>query len=70
MFKGIIFAYPWILYFLAVIPIMVYWYFKKGKNKQPSIVYSSFNVIGSIPKNWKEKLRHFPMVLRVLSLTF
>ncbi|PIW70283.1 MAG: aerotolerance regulator BatA [Ignavibacteriales bacterium CG12_big_fil_rev_8_21_14_0_65_30_8] len=70
MFNEITFAYPWILYLLLLIPLMVFWYFKKGKNRQPSIVYSSFNVIDGIPKNWKEKLRHLPMVLRVLSLTF
>ncbi|PJA98217.1 MAG: aerotolerance regulator BatA [Ignavibacteriales bacterium CG_4_9_14_3_um_filter_30_11] len=64
------FAYPWILYFLAVIPIMVYWYLKKGKNKQPSIFYSSFNIVDSIPKNWKERLIHSPMILRALSLVF
>lgn len=70
MFKEITFAYPWILYLLLLIPLMVFWYFKKGKNRQPSIIYSSFKIIDDIPKNWKEKLRHLPMVLRVLSLTF
>ncbi len=68
MFKEVTFAYPWILYFLILIPFMIYWYFKKGKKEQPSIVYSSLKIVNGIPKNWKEKFRHLPLILRVLSI--
>ncbi len=68
MFKDITFAYPWILYFLIIIPLMLFWYFKKGKNEQPSVVYSSLKIVNSIPKNWKEKFRHLPVILRSLAI--
>jgi len=70
MFKDVTFAYPWVLYFLILIPLMFYWYFSKGKKEQPSIVYSSLKIINSLPKNWKEKFRHLPFILRALSLAF
>ena len=31
MFGDVTFAYPWILYFLIIIPLMIFWYWKKGK---------------------------------------
>ncbi len=68
MLNDVTFAYPWILYLLILIPLMIYWYFKKGKKEQPSIIYSSLNIVNSIPKNWKEKFRHLPLILRCLSI--
>ena len=69
MFEDVTFAYPWILYSLILIPLMILWYFKKGKKEQPSVVYSSLNIVNQIPKNWKEKFRHLPLILRMLTFT-
>ncbi len=64
MFKGITFAYPWVLYFLAIVPIMIFWYWRFGKKRQPSVTYSSLSVFKEFPVSWKERLRHLPIILR------
>ncbi|HKI79158.1 MAG TPA: VWA domain-containing protein [Ignavibacteriaceae bacterium] len=68
MFKDITFAYPWILYFLVLIPLLPVWYWFKGRKRQPSIKYSSLNIFKDIPASWKERFRHLPMILRTLAL--
>ncbi len=62
------FAYPWLLLLLAIIPAMLFWYWKVGKAKQPSITYSSLKIFGGIPLSLKEKLRHVPIALRSISV--
>lgn len=69
MFKEVIFAYPLILYFLIIIPLMLFWYFKNGKKEQPSVMYSSLKIVKSIPKSWKEKFRHLPVIFRSIAIT-
>jgi len=64
MFNDVTFAYPWMLYFLAVIPVMIVWHWRYGRKKQPSITYSSMRIFHDIPPSWKEKLRGVPFVLR------
>jgi Ca-activated chloride channel family protein len=68
MFNNIVFAYPWILYFLSIIPLMFIWYWFRGKKKEPSVNYSSLNIFKSLPPNWKERLRHLPFILRCLAV--
>lgn len=70
MFKDITFAYPWMFWFLIIIPIMLAWYWYKGKEREPSVTYSSLSLLNRIPKTWKEKLRDTPPVLRALGLGF
>jgi Ca-activated chloride channel homolog len=68
MFKGISFAYPWVLYFLIIVPLMIAWYWFKGKRKQPSITYSSLNIFRDITFSWRERFRHIPIILRGLAV--
>ncbi len=68
MLKGISFAYPWVLYFLIVIPLMLVWYWMKGRKKQPSITYSSLSIFRNIAFSWRERFRHIPIILRVLAI--
>ena len=70
MFKDISFAYPWVLYFIFVIPILVAWYLWKGRKKQAAITYSSLKMFEKIPATFKEHLRHLPFALRMLALIF
>ncbi len=70
MFKDISFAYPWILYFLAVIPILIAWYIWQGRKKQAAIKYSNLAIFKNIPATLKERLRHLPFALRMLALIF
>ena len=70
MFKDISFAYPWVLYFILVIPILIAWYLWQGRKKQAAITYSSLKMFEKIPATFKEYLRHLPFALRMLALIF
>ncbi len=70
MFSDVTFAYPWMLYFLLIIPVMIFWYWKIGKAKQPSLTYSSLKIFKDIPPSLKEKTRHVPIILRSLAIAF
>ena len=70
MFKDISFAYPWILYFLLLIPLLITWYVWKGRKKQAAINYSSLKMFEKIPATFRERLRHLPFALRMLALIF
>ena len=68
MLKDVTFAYPWVLYFLIIVPLMLVWYWFKGKQKQPSITYSSLSIFRNIAFSWRERFRHVPIILRVLAV--
>ena len=70
MFHNVSFAYPWVLYFLIIIPLMIAWYVWQGRKKQASIKYSSLKIFKSIPSTLRERLRHLPFILRSLALIF
>ena len=67
MFGDVTFAYPWVLFFLILVPSMLVWYWYKGKKKQPSIKYSSLKIF-SITFIMERKIRYLPAVLRALAV--
>jgi len=68
MFSGIVFAYPWVLYFLAIIPLMIAWYLFRGMKVQSSVKYSSLNIFKDVPSTIREKLRHIPFAVRLIAI--
>jgi len=68
MLYNVTFAYPWILYFLLVIPLMALWYWFKGRNSSPSINYSSLNIFKELKPTWRERLKYIPNILRMLAV--
>ena len=68
VFSGITFAYPWILYLLAVIPLMIIWYLFKGMKTQSSVKYSSLSIFKDVPSTIREKLRHIPVAFRLIAI--
>jgi len=64
------FAYPWVLWLLFVIPAMIFWYYFKGRKREPGINYSSLKFLEGISSNWKEKLKDVPIFLRAAALAF
>lgn len=67
-FSNIEFAYPFVLYGLAIIPFLVLWYWKRNKKFTPDITYSSLKIFGTLKPTLKERLRHVPFVLRMLAI--
>jgi Ca-activated chloride channel homolog len=68
MFSNVTFAYPWVLYSLAVIPLLVLYYIKIGKKKENTLIFSSLKTFKGIPSGWRERLRHLPFILRMAAL--
>jgi Ca-activated chloride channel family protein len=69
MFNNVHFAYSWILYFLLLIPLMAFWYWKVGRKKYSSVTYSSLKIFKGWSPNLKERLRHSTVILRLLALS-
>ncbi len=68
MLKDVTFAYPWILYFLILVPVIFVYYWFRGKKRQPSIKYSSLKIFNQFKPSFKERFRHLPAVLRALGV--
>ena len=68
MFNGITFAYPWVLYFLLIVPLMIAWYIFSGMKVQTSVKYSSLKIFKDIPSTIREKLRHIPFAIRLIAI--
>jgi Ca-activated chloride channel homolog len=67
--KNIEFAYPWILYGLIVIPLLIIWYVKKSNKQKPSILISTTKFLAK-PKGIKSLFFHIPFMLRCFGLAF
>lgn len=70
MFSDISFAYPWVLSFLLVIPVLIAWYIWKGRKKQAAITYSSLKAVEKIKPTLRERLVHLPFAIRMLAILF
>ncbi len=68
MFSNVEFAYPWVLYFLLIIPLLVFWYFYKGRKKQSAIIYSSTKLFPEKLFSQRIKLLYIPILFRLLAL--
>lgn len=66
-FKNIEFAYPIAFGLFAVIPALIIWYIKNYDRSQAFIPVSS--VYSFSFTSWKNRLRHFPFILRMLALS-
>jgi Ca-activated chloride channel family protein len=67
--KNIEFDYPWILYGLTVIPLLIIWYVKKSIKQKPSILISTTKFLPK-PKGIKSLFFHIPFMLRCFGLSF
>jgi Ca-activated chloride channel family protein len=68
MFSNVDFAYPYVLWLLWLVPLMVYLHFKQGKKKLNKAVYSSLNPFRNYKGNWKEKFVDAPFWLRTIAI--
>ena len=69
MLSDVTFKYPFLLYFLAVVPLMIFWYWRKLKSISPNISYSTLRNFDGINPTLKERLVHAPFVLRTIAIT-
>ena len=67
--KNIEFDYPWILYGLIVIPLLITWYVKKSNKQKASILISTTKFLAK-PEGIKSRFFHIPFMLRCFGLSF
>jgi len=63
------FADPQYLYLLAVIPLLVYWYWKRRTKGSGKIRFSDIHVIKRVGKTAKQRLRHSLFLFRLLFIS-
>ncbi|MBL0355957.1 MAG: VWA domain-containing protein [Chitinophagaceae bacterium] len=68
-FSNISFAAPLFFLLALLVPVMIGWYFKKNSSQQAGIKVSSVKSFAGL-SNWRTSLRHFPVILRLLAISF
>lgn len=68
MFSNVVFAYPWVLYFLILIPLIGVWYYLRGNKNRSSIIYSSLKLFPENSHSLRTRLVHLPLILRLIAL--
>ncbi len=65
---GDVFASPWVLWFLLLIPLLAFYYWRRQRKLVAEITFSSVTPFSQAPKMLRERLRYLPVVLRLLAL--
>jgi Ca-activated chloride channel family protein len=65
---GDLFAHPWVLWFLVVVPALGLIYRRRAKKMVAEVTFSSLQPFDHTPKARRERLRHFPVALRLIAL--
>jgi len=63
-----VFASPWALWGLLLIPLLAFWYVRKHRAMTSDIRFSTLEAFGGSKPTLRERLRHLPAVLRLLTL--
>lgn len=66
----ITFAYPEVFYALIIIPLMVAWFWWRGRKNVQAITYPGLAMLGKRKRQIKEYLAHTPLVFRFLAMLF
>lgn len=67
--KHLSFAHPFFLGLLLLIPLLIWWHFKK-QQQNPAFRLSTTNHVKLVPSTWRVRFRPSMFVLRLLSLAF
>lgn len=68
MFNDVVFLYPWVLFFLFIIPILTLIYFYRIRKSETSIKISDSKIFEESKSSLRVKLFHLPFALKMLSL--
>ncbi len=67
-FNNITFGQPWLLLLFAILPILIYWKFSKGKKQMAAIGISSIKGLAD-SRSWRNTVQQFPFIFRMLALS-
>ncbi|MRR12946.1 VWA domain-containing protein, partial [bacterium] len=62
------FGSPAYLFLLLVVPLVVFWYFRRHRAATTDIRFSTLEAFASVKPTLKERLRHVPFALRMLAI--
>jgi Ca-activated chloride channel homolog len=63
-----VFASPWALWGLLLIPVLAFWYVRKHRTMTSDIRFSTLDAFAATKPTLRERLRHLPAILRLLTL--
>lgn len=66
-YQHIVFAYPYLLWLLLLLPLFIVWYIISNKKSSSSVTVSTLSIYRKTGSS-KNLLRHFPFVIRLLVL--
>jgi Ca-activated chloride channel homolog len=67
--RDITFLYPKFFFGLLIIPMLIFWYWKRSDKVQSDIKISSFSGFEGYRPSFKQRMIHLPFVLRMIALS-
>lgn len=68
MSNAIIFAHPWLLLGLAIVPVMILWWILRYRKQEAALQHSDIAVFNGIGKSLRVRLRWLPYALRCVAV--
>ena len=62
------FANPLFLILVAIIPFLCWYYFRQGRKREASILFSDIDIVKNIRPGFKVVYRHIPMIMRMMAI--
>lgn len=66
--NNIVFAHPWVLLGLLLVPALVAWYIWRYRKQEAALQHSNIAFFDGIPKTLRQRLRWLPYALRVVAV--
>src|SRR5437763_256107 len=63
-----VFASSWAFWGLLLIPLLAYWYYRKFRRNTSDVRFSTLDAFDGTKPSIRERLRHLPVVIRLLVL--
>ncbi len=63
-----IFANPEMFFLLLLIPLIIFWQWRKRKAQLVELQMPDVEVFHAIPRSWRQRFRHVPFILRIIVL--
>lgn len=64
--NGATFASPYFFYLLLLLPVFIYWYWKRYRRQYIEMRISTLEGFESAPRSWRQRFRHLLFVFRLL----
>jgi len=69
MMQGITYAQPFFLWFLLLIPVMIFFYFLYLRKKSSQMRYSGFSLFKGIKPTFRQRIYSLPFILKLIAFS-